>query len=83
VDDVSNDGMRLVEDIVHIYDNYEFETQVLAASLRHPQHVVEAALAGAHVGTLPLGVMQLLFNHPLTDVGLQKFMDDWKKVPQT
>jgi len=82
LDDVSNDGIGLVEDIVRIYDNYEFETQVLAASLRHPQHVVQSALAGAHVGTMPLSVVQQLFNHPLTDVGLQRFMEDWKKVPQ-
>ena len=81
LDDVSSDGMKLVEDIVHIYDNYEFETQVLAASLRHPMHVTQAALAGSHVGTMPIGVLQQLFSHPLTDIGLQKFMDDWKKVP--
>lgn len=83
LDDVSSDGMTLVEDILTIYRNYEYETQVLAASLRHPQHVVQAALAGAHVGTMPIGVLQQLFSHPLTDIGLQKFMDDWKKVPQS
>lgn len=83
LDDVSSDGMQLVEDIVRIYDNYEFETQVLAASLRHPQHVVQSALAGAHVGTMPVGVIHQLFQHPLTDIGLQRFMDDWKKVPQS
>lgn len=81
LDDVSTEGMHLVQDILTIYDNYEFETQVLAASLRHPQHVVQAALAGAHVATMPIAVMQQLFNHPLTDAGLQKFMEDWKKVP--
>jgi transaldolase len=81
LDDISTDGMSLVEDIVRIYENYDFETQVLAASLRHPQHVVQSALAGAHVGTMPLSVIQQLFQHPLTDIGLQKFMDDWKKVP--
>lgn len=81
LDDVSTEGMHLVQDILTIYDNYEFETQVLAASLRHPQHVVQAALAGAHVATMPLGVMRQLFDHPLTDVGLQRFMEDWKKVP--
>lgn len=83
LDDISTDGVSLVEDIVRIYDNYEFETQVLAASLRHPQHVVQCALAGAHVGTMPVSVIQQLFSHPLTDIGLQKFMDDWKKVPQS
>jgi transaldolase len=83
LDDVSSDGMRLIEDIVAIYQNYEFETQVLAASLRHPQHVVESALAGAHVGTMPVGVIHQLFAHPLTDIGLARFMEDWKKVPKT
>lgn len=83
LDDVSNDGMRLIEDIVTIYQNYEFETQVLAASLRHPQHIVESALAGAHVGTMPIGVLNQLFSHPLTDIGLARFMEDWKKVPQS
>jgi transaldolase len=81
LDDVSTDGMRLIEDIAQIYDNYEFETQILAASIRHPMHVVQAALAGAHVGTMPLGVLQQLFQHPLTDIGLEKFMADWQKVP--
>jgi transaldolase len=81
LDDVSSDGMRLIEDIVTIYQNYEFETQVLAASLRHPQHVVQSALAGAHVGTMPVGVIHQLFAHPLTDIGLARFMEDWKKVP--
>jgi transaldolase len=83
LDDISTNGMRLIEDIVQIYDNYGFETQVLVASIRHPQHVVEAALAGAHVGTMPLPVLQQLFSHPLTDIGLEKFMADWKKVPST
>jgi transaldolase len=83
LDDISTNGMRLIEDIVQIYDNYGFETQVLVASIRHPQHVVEAALAGAHVGTMPLPVLQQLFSHPLTDLGLEKFMADWKKVPAT
>jgi len=81
LDDVSNDGMTLVEDILTIYRNYEYETQVLAASLRHPMHVTQAALAGAHVGTMPISVLQQLFNHPLTDIGLAKFLEDWKKVP--
>lgn len=81
LDDVSTNGMRLIEDIVQIYENYDFETQVLAASIRHPIHVVDAALAGAHVGTMPLNVLQQLFQHPLTDIGLEKFMADWKKVP--
>jgi len=83
LDDVSTDGMRLIEEIVQIYDNYDFETQVLVASIRHPMHVIQAALAGAHVGTMPLNVLQQLFQHPLTDIGLAKFMEDWKKVPNT
>jgi len=81
LDDVSQDGMHLVEDILTIYRNYDFETQVLAASLRHPMHVAQAAMAGAHVGTMPIKVLEQLFAHPLTDVGLQKFLEDWKKVP--
>jgi transaldolase len=83
LDDVSSDGMRLVEDILTIYRNYELETQVLAASLRHPQHVLESALAGAHVGTMPVSVIRQLFSHPLTDIGLERFLEDWKKVPAT
>jgi transaldolase len=83
LDDISSNGMDLIRDIVQIYENYGFETQVLVASIRHPQHVVESALAGAHVGTMPLSVVEQLFGHPLTDLGLEKFMADWKKVPTT
>lgn len=82
LDDISSDGMSLIDDIVTIYQNYDFETQVLVASIRHPQHVVEAARLGAHVGTMPHKVLQSLFRHPLTDIGLDRFMEDWKKVPQ-
>lgn len=81
LDDISRDGMGLIEQIVTIYENYDFETQVLVASVRHPQHVVEAAMQGAHVATMPLSVLDKMFNHPLTDSGLDKFMEDWKKVP--
>jgi transaldolase len=77
---VASDGMKLVEDIVRIYDNYNYSTQVLAASLRHPEHIIQAALMGADVGTMPFPVMKMLFNHPLTDIGLKKFMEDWEKV---
>ncbi len=80
LDDVASDGMKLVEDIVRIYDNYNYQTQVLAASLRHPEHIIQAALMGADVGTMPFPVMKMLFNHPLTDIGLKKFMEDWEKV---
>lgn len=80
VDDISWNGMDLIRQIVQIYKNYDFKTQVLAASLRHPMHVVESALAGAHVGTMPFKVLEMLFNHPLTDKGLAQFLKDWEKV---
>lgn len=80
LDDISTDGMHLVRQIVQIYKNYDFKTQVLAASLRHPLHVVECAMAGAHVGTMPWKVLDMMFNHPLTDKGLETFLADWKKA---
>ena len=80
LDDISTNGMTLVREIVQIYKNYGYTTQVLAASLRHPMHVVEAALAGAHVGTMPFKVLEMMFHHPLTDVGLEKFAKDWEKA---
>src|ERR671936_451806 len=80
LDDIGESGMDLVRQIVQIYKNYNFPTQVLAASLRHPVHVVEAALAGAHVGTLPFKVLDQMFNHPLTDKGLAQFLKDWEKA---
>ncbi len=80
VDDISQDGMQLVRDIVLIYKNYGFTTQVLTASVRHPMHVVEAAKAGSHVATIPFKVLDMLFNHPLTDKGLAAFLKDWEKV---
>ncbi len=79
LDDISHDGMELVQQIVQIYDNYGYDTLVLAASLRHPLHVVQSALAGAHVGTIPFKVLEQMFHHPLTDQGLAKFLGDWKK----
>ena len=82
LDDISHDGMELVRQILQIYKNYGFKTQVLAASLRHPLHVVEAALAGAHVGTLPYKVLDSMFNHPLTDKGLAQFLKDWEKAKE-
>lgn len=78
LDDISHDGMGLVEQIVQIYENYNFKTQVLVASIRHPLHLVEAALMGAHVSTMPFDVIEKLFKHPLTDLGLEKFLSDWK-----
>lgn len=80
LDDISHDGMQLIEQIVTIYDNYGFDTQVLVASIRHPLHLVTAAEIGAHVATIPFGVIKKLFNHPLTDSGLEKFLSDWKKL---
>lgn len=82
LDDIGLDGMNLIRDIVTIYRNYGFKTQILAASLRSPLHVVEAAKAGAHIGTMPYKVVDMLFNHPLTDKGLDQFLKDWGKVFQ-
>lgn len=79
LDDISIDGMELIEQIVTIYQNYDFRTQVLAASIRHPLHVVQAAMMGADVATIPFKIIDMMFMHPLTDSGLQKFLDDWKK----
>lgn len=79
LDDVSTNGMDLISQIVQIYRNYNYKTEVLVASIRHPLHLVEAALIGADVCTMPFDVINKLFNHPLTDVGLDKFLSDWKK----
>jgi transaldolase len=80
LDDISTDGMDLIEQICTIYRNYEFETQVLVASIRHPVHVVQAGLLGAHVATMPPKVIGQLAQHPLTDIGLERFLADWEKV---
>lgn len=82
LDDVSTNGMQLIREICEIYDNYEYTTEVLVASVRHPMHVHEAALIGAHVATCPLSVLLQLSKHPLTDAGLAKFLADWEKVPK-
>ncbi|MFQ5803319.1 MAG: fructose-6-phosphate aldolase [Candidatus Methylomirabilales bacterium] len=82
LDDHAHVGMDIVRDIVTIYENYAFPAQVLVASIRHPLHFVEAALLGAHVATVPPSVLQQLLKHPLTDVGLERFLADWQKVPQ-
>ncbi len=79
LDDIGHDGMALIEEIRLIYDNYAFGTEILAASLRHPLHVVQAAKAGADVGTIPSKVFHQMLNHPLTDSGLERFLADWKK----
>ncbi|MFM7841627.1 MAG: fructose-6-phosphate aldolase [Nitrospira sp.] len=82
LDDISSSGMDLIRQIVTIYKNYDYKTLVLVASVRHPQHVVEAALVGGHICTMPLTIFQQLFKHPLTDLGLKKFLDDWKAKGQ-
>jgi transaldolase len=80
LDDVGQDGMQLIEEVVEIYGHYDFETQVLVASVRHPMHVVQSAGLGADVVTLPFSVLGKLYKHPLTDVGLDRFLSDWKKT---
>jgi transaldolase len=82
LDDISETGMELIEKIVTIYNNYNFETEVLVASVRNPVHVVEAAMLGADVCTIPFSVIQQLVKHPLTDAGLKKFVEDAKKIPR-
>ncbi|MBI2429184.1 MAG: fructose-6-phosphate aldolase [Ignavibacteriales bacterium] len=79
LDDISTDGMQLIEQIITIYNNYGYQTEVLVASVRHPIHVAQAALMGAHVCTMPFKVIDQLAKHPLTDIGLEKFLSDWKK----
>ncbi len=82
LDDISHDGMELVSQIGRIYGNYGYETEILVASVRHPLHVVEAALMGADICTMPAKVLEQIFNHPLTDIGLEKFLSDWEKTKQ-
>jgi transaldolase len=82
LDDVSSNGMELIREIVTIYRNYQYKTRVLVASVRHPQHVVEAALAGGDICTMPFGVFQKLIKHPLTDLGVTKFLADWNSQLQ-
>ena len=82
LDDVSHVGMDLVREIIAIYENYGYRTEVIVASIRNPLHVVDAALAGAPIATIPFAVIERLVHHPLTDVGLKRFLDDWKKIPR-
>lgn len=82
VDDVAGDGVEIVQQIRVIYDNYGFETKILAASIRHPKHLVEVATVGADVATMPFSVIKQMMSHPLTDVGLERFLADWKKRKQ-
>jgi len=80
LDDAGHEGMKVIEDTVQIYRNYNIETQVLVASIRHPVHVVEAAKLGAHIATMPPEVLEKMVKHPLTDIGLKRFLDDWAKA---
>ncbi|MEQ8173793.1 MAG: fructose-6-phosphate aldolase [Syntrophomonadaceae bacterium] len=80
VDDISNDGLTLLHDIMVIFDQFALETEVIAASIRHPMHAVESAKMGAHIATIPYGVIKQMVRHPLTDAGIDKFMQDWKKA---
>ena len=82
LDDISHDGMELVQQILTIFDNYSLKTEIIVASVRHPRHVLEAALMGAHVATVPFKVMTQLASHPLTEKGIDLFLADWKKVPR-
>jgi len=83
LDDISTDGMGLIQQIVEIYDNYEYGTEILVASVRHPMHIVQAARMGADVCTCPPAVIAACFNHPLTDIGLEKFLRDWARAQET
>lgn len=80
LDDISNEGMEIVADLVMLIENYGFDTKVIAASVRHPMHVVEAARASAHIATVPFKVLEQMLRHPLTDLGIKRFQDDWAKV---
>ena len=81
LDDIGHDGMELISQVVQIYENYGFETEIIVASVRHPQHVLQAALLGAHIATIPFKVIKQLAKHPLTDIGIERFLEDWAKVP--
>ena len=80
LDDVAEDGMALIEEIVQIFENYQYKTEVIVASVRHPRHVIDAARIGADIATVPFGVMEKLVRHPLTDIGIERFLADWRKV---
>jgi transaldolase len=80
LDDISHNGMEVIHQIVQIFENYDFATEVLIGSVRHPLHVVEGALIGAHIATMPFKVIEQLVKHPLTDIGLERFIKDWEKV---
>lgn len=80
LDDIGHDGMALVADISRAFSHYGFSCEVIAASIRHPRHVIEAAMAGSHIATVPFSVLKQMFNHPLTDLGIERFLSDWQKA---
>ncbi|MCK4718816.1 MAG: fructose-6-phosphate aldolase [Thermoplasmata archaeon] len=82
LDDGGHEGMRIIEEIVAIFDNYDYKTEIIVASVRHPVHVVQAAMLGAHISTVPWAILEKMVKHPLTDIGIDKFMADWEKVPK-
>jgi transaldolase len=82
LDDIAHDGMEIVDQIITIYENYCYETEVIVASIRHPRHVLDAALMGADIATIPFKVIAQLVKHPLTEKGIAAFLEDWKKVPK-
>jgi len=82
LDDIGNDGMQLIKEIVDVFKNYQLPTQVIAASIRHPQHCVAAAKAGAHIATVPYNVLMQMIKHPLTDIGVTRFLSDWRRISQ-
>lgn len=82
LDDISQEGMDLIQDIKIIYGNYGFKTQIIVASIRNPMHVVRAAKLGADIATVPFAVIEQLIRHPLTDIGIQRFLEDYKKIPK-
>ena len=83
LDDISHDGMALIEDIVDMIDNYGFDTEVISASIRHPLHVIDSIRAGCHIATVPYGILVKMTKHPLTDAGIRKFFDDYQKIPKS
>jgi transaldolase len=82
LDDIGQDGMQLVKDIVDVFNHYELPTQVIAASIRHPEHCLAAAKAGAHIATIPFSVLMQMMRHPLTDIGITRFLADWQRISQ-
>jgi transaldolase len=82
LDDISNTGMTIIDDIVQIFEIHDIKTEIIAASVRHPIHVIEVAKAGAHIATVPYGILEKMLHHPLTDIGIDKFLKDWEGVPK-